>query len=76
MTDKLILGGRITWSTTTNGVFSKQNCVCCIKVVCGMLGAEVRYPNEVSPGDFLSAADVKIVRNAAHVAARMCKLCG
>ena len=31
-----------------------------------MLGAEVRYPNEVSPGDFLSAADVEIVRNVAR----------
>ena len=32
-----------------------------------MPGAEVRYPNEVSPGDFLSAANVKTVRkNVAH----------
>ena len=31
-----------------------------------MPGAEVRHPNEVSPGDFLSAADVEIVRNVAR----------
>ena len=38
----------------------------CTEVVCGVLGAEVRYPNEVSPGDFLSPANVKIVQNAAR----------
>ena len=32
------------------------------EVVFNMLGAEVRYPNEVSPGDFLSAANVKTVQ--------------
>ena len=31
-----------------------------------MPAAEVRHPNEVSPGDFLSAADVEIVRNVAR----------
>ena len=31
-----------------------------------MPGAELRHPNEVSPGDFLSAADVEIVRNVAR----------
>ena len=37
------------------------------EVWCGMLCAEVRYPNEVSPGDFLSAANVKTVQqNVAH----------
>ena len=43
-----------------------QNKAVTIHCVCGMPGAEVRHPNEVSPGDFLSAADVEIVRNAAR----------
>ena len=43
-------------------------------VPCGMPGVKVRYPNEVSPRDFLSAARCENCAVRGFLA-RMCKLC-